>query len=282
MLGGGTRQEARFEFAFEPLNFPALDAAAMVETAAEAGYRYVSLALINPLTGVPDVVVDNLEARERLVDRLAVLDLEVCTIEVINLAPGVDPASFEPMLTCAARLRARSVTVIFWENPDHDGAIATFRQLAAIARAHGVRLNIEFFPSCQTMPSLDAAMRFLDDADCSEAGVVIDILHIVRSASSIERMRSVRDRIGGAQLCDGPAECPYDDMLIEAGRDRWAPGTGAFPTQAFLHALPPGIVIGIEAPQAASQDGGDILGRAREILDRARAVAAASLIKGSQ
>ena len=270
------------DFALEPLNFPALDAAAMVELAAEAGYRHVSLALINPITGTPDIVVQDRAARERLVDRLAALSLTVCTIEVANLTPGVDPASFEPMLACAADLGARSVTVIFWEYPDRDEAVAAFRQLAAIARTHGVRLNIEFFPSCLTLPSLNAAIAFLDAAGCPDAGVVVDILHLVRSGSSLERMQAVRDRIGGAQLCDGPADCPYDDLLIEAGRDRWAPGTGAFPTQDFLDALPSGTVIGLEAPQAATQDGGDRIGRALDLRDRARAILSPSFVEEPQ
>lgn len=239
----------RHKLALEPLTFAGLPGTELLKLAHRTGYEYSSLTLIETRSGEFDPLVTDAGLRRETAHWLREVGLGLQTIEVFNLTPAADPARFAPAIAAAAELGARGATAILWENPDHEDALRKFVALCDVAAGSGIRINLEFFPSCRSMGSLPAAQAFLDRAGRDEAGLVMDILHVMRSAGSLEVLEGLDRRcVGAVQLCDGPVR--YDgDLLQEAGLDRGVPGTGSFPCREFLAWLPDDVIVGLEVPQ---------------------------------
>lgn len=80
------------------------------------------------------------------------------------------------------------------------------------------------------------------------AGIVVDIMHLVRSGGSVEEVRRMDPAlIGHLQLCDGPAVISDEDRAVEGLLNRLVPGDGDFPIRAFCEAAPP-MPLGLEVP----------------------------------
>ena len=107
-----------------------------------------------------------------------------------------------------------------------------------------IRVNIEFFAMGKSMSTLDEAIALVRDSRRTNAGVMIDVLHLIRTGSSIEALTAMdSDLIGAAQISDGPLLREKSEWLDEAVNNRQVPGTGEFPLKAFLAALPRTIVV---------------------------------------
>ena len=102
------------------------------------------------------------------------------------------------------------------------------------------------------------------------AAISVDILHLTRSGGSPEDLRVPDLPFGAAQLCDGVADLPRDRWDHEGIAGRLVPGDGDFPIPAFLEALPPGVVVGLETPMGLPRDFTVLLGAARRSVVAAR------------
>ena len=117
------------------------------------------------------------------------------------------------------------------------------------------------------MGSLPAALLFLDRCGRPDAGLVLDLLHLMRSAGSLDVLDLVDAfRVGAVQLCDGP-ETYEGDLLEEAGQNRGVPGTGHFPCREFLAWLPEDAIVGVEVPRSLARDTRTLDERASELRD---------------
>jgi sugar phosphate isomerase/epimerase len=137
-----------------------------------------------------------------------------------------------------------------------DPDLARFTPLftyCAAARNAGIRVALEFLPY-SGVRNIDDAMRVVTDSGASNAGVLLDALHLDRSGATVADIARIPpERITFAQLCDarkwvGPRT---DELLVtEARTARLPAGTGDLPLYEFLDALPPGIEIEYEVARA--------------------------------
>jgi sugar phosphate isomerase/epimerase len=93
---------------------------------------------------------------------------------------------------------------------DQSRTIATFTRLCEAARPLGLKAMLEFIPFCQTK-TLAAAVRVVSQSAQPNAGVLVDVLHPMRSGASPDDLRHVDPALlDYRQLCDAPAEPPVD------------------------------------------------------------------------
>jgi sugar phosphate isomerase/epimerase len=179
----------------------------------------------------------------------------VHNIEYFPIDEATDPDTFRNGFARGADLGAERAAVHI-NDPQRDRAIETFQRVCTIAGEYGLRIGLEFTHFSQVR-SLMEANQIIDDAACDNADIVLDALHHFRSGGTIADIAKVAPtRIGYAQICDGPAEISEDMRLIEASVERGVPGTGDFPLQAFVDALPKGPVLDVEVPLQSLLDKG--------------------------
>lgn len=129
------------------------------------------------------------------------------------------------------------------------GALAAF---CDIASEYGLRVGLEF-NAFSKVRSLAAAAELVARAGRDNGDIVLDFLHTVRSRGEAHEITACADRIGYAQLCDGPAVIAREKRWAEAIEERMLPGDGAFPIAAMLRPLRRDIVIEVEVPQAGAK-----------------------------
>jgi sugar phosphate isomerase/epimerase len=136
----------------------------------------------------------------------------------------------------------------------------------------GARVALEFLPY-SGVRTLDAALAVVHDSGATNAGLLLDALHLQRSGSTPAALRALpAERVIFAQLCDAPASPGpmSDEQLIEEARHaRLPPGEGGLPLDAFLDALPAGCEIEYEVARVDMRE--------RTPLEKAQAAAADGL-----
>lgn len=261
-------------FSLEPLTLPDIDARSLVDVAARTGFDYLSMVLHQPAPSLrADAIVQDRELRSETAAAMKSQGIRLLNIECFNLTADAAPSDFCAGLACGHELGARTASAIVWENSDRADVLAKFRRLCDMAREMNIHVNVEFFAFSQSMPTLQAAVDLVRDSGRENAGVVIDLLHLIRTGSSVEQLRRLEPSlIGAAQLCDGFLEIDSSALLAEAGGNRKAPGDGEFPIAAFVEAIPPEIVIGLEVPQVALIGSVTPQERARNLLATTRRI----------
>ncbi len=234
-------------YVLEPLAVPDLGGANLVRVAARTGYDFVSIFAHAPSTDLPlDPSVRDPEAREAMRAALAATGVGLLNLECFNLLPSADPDGFAPGLECGAALGARTATAIVWENPDIGDACAKFQRLCDMAAEHDIRVNVEFFATARSLPSIVEVADFLRRAGRRNSGIVLDVLHLMRTSGGLEGLAKVDpELIGSLQLSDGMLVPPEDlgaEML-----SRMLPGAGEFPLREIVAWCPAGLPLGLEA-----------------------------------
>jgi sugar phosphate isomerase/epimerase len=227
-----------------------------VAAAAGAGYQGVGLRLTGARPGDPVSSVarerGTMEETER---RLAGSGLEVLDVEVIRITPQWRVADEAPAMEWAARLGAKHLLVLSFDE-DESRTVDAFVALCRAAAGYGLRAVLEF-ARFSGVRSLGQALRVLERAGQPNAGLLVDTLHFVRSGAAPADLRPLAPALlPYVQLCDarasGPAG-PADSAALveEALFDRLLPGEGALPLGEILGALPAGLPISVEAPSRA-------------------------------
>jgi sugar phosphate isomerase/epimerase len=215
------------------------------------------LTLHSPAPNLPtsETVTDR-TMRAALRQQMREAGVSLANIECFNLTQDVKPEDFRAGLECGQYLGARSATAILWENSNRTDALAKFCTLCDMAAEYRIAVNLEFFTSCASMNSLGDALAFVTDAGRPNAGIVIDLLHLMRTGAGIAGLRALDPaRVGWVQLCDAPAEVTDPaTLLAEASSERLYPGEGALPVRAFIEAIPPDAVVGLEMPKLSLND----------------------------
>ena len=222
----------------------------VVDVAARTGYRYVGIRLVAATADSPayPLMNDKTMMRETKA-RLADTGISVHDIEFVRFAPETDVESFLPFLEAGAELGARHVIGAGYD-PDRGRLIDRFGTLCDLAEAFGLTINIEFFPWAP-VPNLFEAAAVVTAADRKNSGILVDVLHFDRSASTIEQLDAVPPpRLPFVHLCDAPAEKPTttEAMIFTARTERLAPGEGGINLQRIMRHMPPGIPVGLEVP----------------------------------
>jgi sugar phosphate isomerase/epimerase len=271
-----TEEEALEALCLDPLALLDVPAEDFVGVAAAAGFRWVSLWVQSPQPDYPARCrVESGAMAQRVGRSLRENGLGVRNLEVFDLAARTDVSLFRPALELGAELGAAGATAIFLQNDD-PRRTDKFAELCRLAAEYGLRINAEFI-SNRSLSSLAETIELLRAADQLNAGIVLDLLHHVRSGGSIGQVRALDPRlVGHAQLCDGAAAIRPEDRAFESGSNRLLPGEGAFPVRAFVDALPP-TSLGVEVPARSKVfEGLTPLERAKRLMQATRRVLTAS------
>lgn len=258
-------------FSLEPLSVPEVSSSALVDLAWQAGFDFVSMFAYSPTPQLAaDKAVADLDTRHAMQQRMRDTGVKIHNLECFNLTADQDPANFAAALECGGALGATYATAIVYENTHRSDALAKFRRLCSMAAEHRIHVNIEFFAMCKTIPNLNAAVGFLKEAGCRNSGLVMDLLHIVRTSGGMAGLAGFdREMIGTVQISDGPIDRAGIDLEAETV-ERLIPGTGGFPIKEFCEWLPADVVIGIEVPQLSLFGKTSPLDRARRMIDGTR------------
>lgn len=240
------------KLSLEPLGYSDLGAKACIEIAARTGFDYVSLVLHEPAAMLPaDPIVNDAALRRETIAAMKASGIGMWNIECFNMTPEAKLSDYAAGLACGHELGARTATAIVMDNADRADVLAKYRGLCDMAAEMDIRVNIEFFAMAPNMNRLDLAVALARDAGRANAGVTVDVLHLIRTGSSVEAMKAVDPSlIGGCQISDGRLLVDAQTAAEEGGSNRMVPGTGEFPLRDFLAALPADIVVGVEVPQA--------------------------------
>ncbi len=264
----------RHKLSLEPLGYSELGARACVEIAAAAGFDYVSMVLHKPAPMLPaDPIVKDAALRRETMAAMQASGVRMSNIECFNMTPEATLANFAAGLACGHELGARTATAIVMDNCDRADVLAKYRGLCDMAAEMDIRVNVEFFAMAPNMNSLDKAVALALDSGRANAGVTVDVLHLIRTGSSVAAMKAVDPGlIGGCQISDGPLRADTRTAADEGGANRLVPGTGEFPLRDFLAALPPDIIVGVEVPQARLDGKVEPEERARVLVEAMRSL----------
>lgn len=261
-------------FALEPLSLPDVGARQLADIAAAAGFDYVSFVLQSPHPTLPlDPVVHDAVLLEETREAMLRTGLGMSNIECFNLIADAPFDEFRRGLECGHYLGARTATAIVWENADRADALRQYIRLCDMAQELDIIVNIEFISMSESLSTIRQAAAMVRDAGRSNAGIMCDLLHLMRTGDSVAEVRAIDPAlIRAAQVADGPLELDRSKLIEEAAGDRLYPGLGAFPISEFIDALPHSVIIGIEVPRVAEIRQVAPLDRARRMIDATRAV----------
>ncbi|MDH4559136.1 sugar phosphate isomerase/epimerase [Pseudomonas sp. BN417] len=245
----------------------------MVEVAARTGYSHVGLRLV-PAT--PEEfhfpLVADAGLRRRTLERLRDTGVRVMDIEILRLKAETRVTDFEPVLAAGAEFGATDVLVA---GNDGDEARLTdnFAAFCDLAALYGIHPSLEFMPWTDAR-DLTQAVRIVENAGRTNAGVLVDAFHFNRSASRLEDLAEVAPaRLRYAQLCDvaGPRPDDMDEILRQARNERRFPGDGDSDLLGLLRTLPADIPLSLEIPtRQLMEQGVSGLERARIAMEKAR------------
>jgi sugar phosphate isomerase/epimerase len=215
-----------------------------------AGLRIVPLSHLNVDYGVignRERIREINRARERT-------GVKVFDIEVFTLAETTDVGQLLPALETSAEIGASFVQAVS-EDSDAARAAATFAALCDAAAGFGLRVSLEFM-RFRTLRTIEDTWALVAAAGRSNAGVLIDALHLARSGGSAAAVAAIPpDRIAYVQLCDAPAQSPpLDGLAHEARNERRMPGDGELPLEELFDALPDDIPVSVEVPRSCDVD----------------------------
>jgi sugar phosphate isomerase/epimerase len=222
----------------------------LVEAAAIGGFDSVGLRLIAPRPGDPmHPLIGDPDAIRELGRVMAGHGVTLFDIESCWLSPSTEPASLRPAFEACAALGGKYV-LIAGTDPEWPRLVSNFAAVAGLAAEYGLKAGIEPTSFC-ALSRLSQATALLAESGASNAGIIIDTLHMARAGETAASIAALDPRsVAYVQICDGGAAQPGSaaELMAEARGARLLPGEGALPVNAMLDALPPGPHIGVEAP----------------------------------
>ena len=118
-----------------------------------------------------------------------------------------------------------------------DEIVGHFAATCDLAARYDVTCDLENLPMW-AVRTIRQAWSIVSAASRPNAGIVFDILHYVRSGSTLDMLAEIPgDRIHCVQLNDGPLRLPPGVTLEENCFDRGWPGTGEFPLTEIVRTL---------------------------------------------
>jgi sugar phosphate isomerase/epimerase len=243
----------------------------MVRMAARIGYRAVGLRLIAVTADSPGYpIMDDAVMMRETKAALADTGLRLSDIEFVKITPDIDVAALEPFMAAGAALGARHVITGPYDG-DHARLSDNLAAIANLAARYGLSALLEFFP-WTTVPNLETAASIVAAAACSNAGILVDVLHFDRSDSTVSQIGSIPSHwLPMIHLCDAPAGRPAttEGLLHTARAERLPPGEGSIDIAPILMAMPADSQIALEVPMQRLTDLEGPEAVARQVHDQA-------------
>jgi sugar phosphate isomerase/epimerase len=250
----------------------------LIWTAARAGYQFVSLRPIP--VGAPNEPLHPFATDRALLARtkaaMAATDVGLLDIEVARIVKESSPRDYLFALDAAAELGGRHVLSSAWCD-DRPYILGFFAELCALAQPFGLTVDLEFV-TWSGVRTLDEAASVVTQAQCANAGIVVDTLHFDRCHAELEKLSSLpREWFHFAQISDAPADYSTErDDLIRIGRaERLYLGEGGIDIGSILGRLPP-VPLSIEIPNTEKLAALGAEQYARLCIETARSYLAAS------
>lgn len=242
--------------ALAPLSVLPLGPLEQIDAAAAAGYAMTGLRVVTVSPTDPEILPDRALQR-RIGERLRATGVTLLDIEVFRIAPRLDVDALVPAMALGAELGAKHMLCTFplrteGTRDDEDATVESLVRVCERAATLGLRPMLEFM-RFRLMASLHDAVRIVGKAAHPNLGICVDALHLSRSDGTPADLRDVDPALlRYCQLCDAPAASPpASEIAYEARYRRLAPGAGGLPLRELLAALPPGIPLSIEVPDAS-------------------------------
>lgn len=238
-----------------PLGLAALtvldcDPFAQLELAQRHGFEAIGIRL---LPAAPGTTAYPLHEDGALLERFRrhVEDspVEVFDLEIVRIGEDFDPLGYEAFLDAAAALGGRAV-LIGGDDPDRARLTDSYARFADRCAAHGLVASLEFMP-WTAVPTARDAVEIVAQADGPGRSILVDCLHVARSATSLEDIAAIpREWLHYGQLCDGsvPAPTQTEQLIWDARNERLAPGEGGIDLAGIWTRLPRGLPASIELP----------------------------------
>jgi sugar phosphate isomerase/epimerase len=242
----------RHDYSLAHLTVLSLTPPEIVDVAARTGYDYVGLRItrVTPQERLYDLARDRRLMRETKA-RLGGTGLRVNDVELFRMDSSLEPEAFAAELDATAELGAHSI-IAQLPDPDRDRATSRFARLCDLAKPLDISVHLEF-PHWTETGTLAEAARVVRAVNRSNAGILVDMLHFGRSASSIELLASLpREWFRFAHVCDATKEVPSEmENIIRTARDeRQFPGEGNIDVRGILAQLPNDIPYALEIPRS--------------------------------
>jgi len=265
-------------FSLAHLTMLGLSPPELVETAAKAGYQFVSLRPIP--VGAPNEPLYPLGTDRALRDRtraaMKATGVGLLDIEVARIVKEAKPRDYLPALEAAADLGGRHVLSSAWCD-DRRYILEFFGELCDLAKPLGLSVDLEFV-TWSGIRTLDEAVEIVREARRPNAGIVVDTLHFDRCHAELEKLSSLpREWFHFAQISDAPAAYSTErEELIRIGRaERLYLGEGGIDVGSILGRLPQ-LPLSIEIPNTAKLASLGAEQYARLCIETARSFLAAS------
>jgi len=222
----------------------------MIELAARTGYDQAGVRLLPVAPGaVAYSLMDNKPMLRETLARMKDTGVRIFDLELILLDEDFDLQRYLPFFEVGAELGARAVLVA-GDDPQESRMIENYARLCDAMQPFGLSADLEFMP-WTALNNLASALRVVEQADRSNAGILVDALHFDRSQSSFDDLKRIPAQwLHYAQICDGPAERPTSrEGLINAARcERLLPGEGAIDLARIWRTLPAVVPVSVEIP----------------------------------
>jgi sugar phosphate isomerase/epimerase len=232
-----------------PLTINEAEPLELISAAAAGGFDAVALRVIGP-PGVETDVVAGAQIPE-IRKRAADLGIGIFSTTGIWLTPDFEASHAEHALANAAALGAQYCLAAGYDS-DGSRLTANFATLCRAAAPLGLSIGLEFMPYLP-VKNIGDAVRLSQAARQSNAGIIVDALHLARSGGAPTDLAAIEPSlICYVQLCDAPRQRPpMIERREESLRHRLYPGDGELPLFELMDALPHNITIDVEAPVAA-------------------------------
>jgi sugar phosphate isomerase/epimerase len=228
-----------------PLTPP--DAVALAD---KLGYQAIGVRITPAAPGgdFSPLTTDSVMLRET-VRRIDDTGISVFDVEIARLGADFKLDQFASFLETAARLKARAILVA-GNDPDEPRLTDSFAKFCRAAAPYGLTADLEFMP-WTAVKNAKTALRIVSSAGEPNGRVLIDALHVARSATTLDDIAGLpRHLLSYAQLCDAPAGIPATEKeLIHTARcARLLPGDGGIDLHGLVRALPNDLPLSLEIP----------------------------------
>jgi sugar phosphate isomerase/epimerase len=248
-----------------------LDPVAAIELAAKLGYQAVGLRITPAAPGGDfSPLIEQPALLKVTVAQLKATGLSVFDVEIVRLDARFDAKTLKPFLDVCGALGAKAILVA-GDDPDEARLTASYAEFCQAARPYGLTADLEFMPFTQVR-NANAALRIVTKAAQPNGGILVDVLHAARSATTLADLRALpRSLLHYVQICDAPAGTPATntELIHTARHARLLPGDGGIELRAMFDSLPRDVPVSIEIPN-------DILKAERGIETWAKQALAAS------
>ena len=222
----------------------------LVGVAARAGYQKVGLRLSpSSSAGVAYPLMHDPRALEETLARMRNTGVGVFDLEIVHIDADFSPAKYTAFFEVGAKLGAKAMLVA-GDDADEARLTASFARLCEAAGPFGLSADLEFMPWLK-VANARTALRIVTAAAQPNGGVLVDALHVARSATSLADIAAIpREHLHYAQICDAPAEIPttVEGLLHTARSERLLPGEGGIDLVGIFAALPADLPVSVEIP----------------------------------